>query len=401
MKPPKEIAFAPAKTRLYFAPMKIQPPFLICAAALLALNVRFGFADTIILNSGETLEGKVISESATQMVLDIQISAGITDQRTVAKKDVKSIVKVSDDEIAYNSIKGYTVGPNSYTPNEYEALVRALGHFLSKYPTSPHGKDVKANLEAITQEKTRVDGGQMKWSNRWYTAEEAVQQKYQIDAEKVYGTMKDLAARQDTVGALNTFDFLEKNYGGSIVFPTAVETALALTKRLEVEVERAAVTGKQQEAQFNSGIVLASEPQKSQAIAARKAQVQSAESAVEMAQHTFVKWPPLLPITQKSPAALKTSIDSEVPRLTMMPVTAMRNSISMAEAAIRALKAGDLATADSNCKEAEQLWPTNDMCKRIEDSIAAIKRRPTPTPTPAHTPTPAPAAASKAKTAKP
>jgi len=375
--------------------MNKQPPFVLCVAALLALNVRLAFADIIILNSGEQLQGKVLSETATALVVDVQITAGITDQRTIAKKDVKSVSKVTEDEIAYDSIKSYKLGPNSYTPADYEALVRSLSHFLTKFPGSPHVKDVKPVLDAVSQEKARVDGGQLKWNNRWFTAEEAVQEKYQIEAEKVYASMNDVAARRDTVGALNTFDFLEKNYPGARIFPTAVETAISLIKRLEPELERAVLVGKQQELQFNNGIQLVSEPQKSQMIAARKAQIAAAEDAVDMAQHTLVKWPPLLPITDKSPQALKNSINTEEPRLTLMAVAKMRKSIETTEAALRAFKAGDLSSAENIGRDAQVLWPHNEEARRLQDNIAAFRRRPAPTPPPAQTPKASPAKAAK------
>ena len=379
--------------------MFIKPSLtFICAGVLLAASAFPVFADIITLNSGEQYQGKVLSETATDMVVDVQIASGITDQRTFAKKDVKSITKPAEDESFYSGIKAYKIGVNSYTPGEYEALVRALTGFVTKFPQSAHLKEVQANLDAIKEEKARVDGGQLKMGNHWYTAKEAVQEKYQIDAMKTFQLMQAQAMQGDTVAALNTFDQFEKNSVGAAIYPDVVEFATALIKRLDLEIDRAVALAKQQEAQFDSTIILVSEPQKTQTIKARRAKIQAAEAAVEAADRVNIKWKPLLAIADKSPMSLKSTIISELQRLSQLSTPPMRLAVVKAEATVQAMQAGDIATAEANLREAQAAWYAYEKLPRLADAIRALKNKPTPTPTPKATPTPAPGGR-RAKTA--
>ena len=316
---------------------------------------------------------------------DVQIAAGITDARTFAKKDVKSVTKPAEDEKFYQGIKAYKISANSYTQAEYDALVRALDAFIAKFPKSAHLKEIQANLEAIRAEKKRVDEGQLKLLDRWYSAEEAVREKYQIDAQRAFLGVRALAARGDIIGALNAFDNLEKNWPGSAVYPDAAEFAMTLVTRLDTEIDRLTAAAKQDEALFQAKIVLVSEPQKSQTIAARKARITAAEAAVENADRLSVKWKPLYATTEKSTGALKTVISTELQRLSTMGANAMRTSIAKSDIAAAALKAGDLATAESALREAQAAWYANERLLRLNNEIQTLKMKPKPTPTPAAT----------------
>ena len=366
------------------------PKVIFFAGVLLIPTASLVLADSITLTSGEVLQGKVIKETATEFVVNVQISAGIVDERTYKKKDVKEVSKTSEDAIVYESIKGYKVGVNSYTPADYDVLVRTLTGFLAKFPNNAHAQEVKANLDVIKQEQARVAAGGLKLNNRWFTAKEASEQKYQIDALKTYASMQDLAARGDTIGALNKFDFLERNYGGSTAFLSAVDTAVALINRLGPEVENAVTVAKQQESKFNEGIVLVAEPQKSQTMKARKSRITAAENAVTLADRSGVKWKPLLAITDKSIRSIESTTSLELPRLMQLPLPAMRSGIEKAEAAMALLNQGDIAGAEAANRESEILWSTNEMLTHVQAAInaAKIKARATPTPSPSPSPSP-------------
>ena len=373
--------------------MLIFRKFFILAGTLLLPAGGLLLADTIILNSGEQVQGTVIKDGYKELVVKIQISAGISDERTFAKKDVKEVVKTAEDVIAFEKIKNYKIGVNSYPAASYELLVRALDEFVTKYPSNTHLSEIKANLEAIKEEQARVVAGSTKWNNHWYTAKELADQKYQIEGAQVFAAMQDLAARGDTIGALNKFDFLEKNYGGAAVYPTAIETAIVLINRLAPEVERAIEIANRQEAQFKEGIVLVAEPQKTQTIKARKAQIAAADKMVTLAEKTGVRWKPLLAISDKSLKATENSTSMELPRLSAMQVPAMRSSIEKADEADAALKKGDLEAAEAAYRESQTLWATNEMLSRLEKRIAVEKAKPKPTPTPSPSASPSKARA--------
>ena len=370
--------------------MKVIPPsFAACASIFLASTV-LTLADTVTLKSGEALQGKVLSETDQEIVMDVTVASGITDQKTLAKSEVQAVSKTPADEIAYQAIKGCQIDSHSLPANSYVAIVKSLEGFLKTYPQSSRAGEVQAKLNAFKEEQERVKAKNIKWDNRWYTPEEFEKNKYQLQAQMQLETMRDQVARRDFVTALNTFDQIEKNHPGATAFPDAIELAQGTVKSLASEMERAKDAAKKQESQFNSGIVLVPEPQKSQMIAARQTQIAAAEAATAAAERAGIKWKPFAPISNKSFDALKSTLQTEMPRIEALPVAAMRNSLASLKAAEKALKEENAAGADVKVKEAQTLWAQNAQIADVKAAVEALKKKPTPTPSPAPKPSATP-----------
>ena len=368
---------------------------LVCTVAMLAASSLPALADSVTLKSGEVLEGQIVRESDTEVVIDAKVGSGITDQRVLNKSEVSSVQKTSPDEIAFQKVKDLNVGANSLLPANYRSAIAALGAFVKQFPISRHRLEVTNAIDALTAEKARVEAKELKWNNRWYSAQEVEQQKYQLRAQAILISMREQEARFATIAALNTFDRLEREFPGSEAYIDAVELASGLVNRLNAEIDRAVDSAKLQESQFKKGINLVPEPNKSEMINARAAQIAAAEEAVAK---STAKWKPLLPITDKSPQALKTTITSESQRLSQIPVAAMRNSVAAVEAANAALVAKNATEADTQAKLAQSLWPKYEALTRLLPAVEALKKAPTPTPTPSPAPTGKPGAHAKAKT---
>ena len=360
--------------------------------ALLLAGTSAALADSVTLKTGEVLEGQVLKETPAEVVIDVKVGGGITDQRTLAKTEVSAVSKTTPDALAFEKIKTYKVGPNSLAPAKYKAILAALQDFQKRFPASAQDPQVKAALEAFSAEKARVDAKDFKWNNRWYTPEQFEQQKYQLRGQILLAAMRDQAARAETITALNTFDRLEREYPGSEAYVDAVESAFTLVRRLEGEVNRAVDLANSQLAQFNSKIQLVSEPDKSRTIELRKNQIAAAEAAVAASQ---AKWKPLLPISEKSPQALKGTIATEVQRLSQLPVSSMKSSIAAVTAAYAALDAKNVTEAETQARNAQSLWSQNESLTRLTPAIEALKEaiKSTPTPSPSPSPTASPAKA--------
>ena len=373
--------------------MKVLPllPISIpaCAGVLLA-TTALCLADTVTLKSGEVLNGKILSETNREIVMDVTVAAGITDQKTIDKTDVRAAEKTPLDEIAFQEIKGCQIDNHSLPASSYVAIIKSLESFLKKYPQSSRVDEVQSTLTAFKHEQEQVKAGGMKWDNRWYTKEEAEKNKYRLAAQMQFAAMRDQASRRDCIGALNTFDLIEKWYPGSIVYPDAVELAQSMIRTVGADMERIRVNAKAQEAQFNNGIVLVTEPQKSQMIAARQAQVTTAEAALAAAERAGVKWKPLLAMASKSFESLKTTIGTEAPRLEALPLADIRKSIASIKDAEAALSDNNAAGAEVKVKEAQKLWSVNGEVAALTAEIEAFKKKPTPTPIPKPTATPTP-----------
>ena len=356
--------------------MKAVPsPIFVITGIFLAVAAM---ADTVTLNPGEPINGKISRESDKEIVVDVVISAGITDEKIIPKADVKSVSKTTADEIAFRSVRDLQPDTHSLQPAAYPPMIKALEAFLKEYPTSGHAEEVKKTIETLKQELARVKAGELKWADRWYTAKEAEKHKYQISAQMTLGTMRDQAASRDFIGALNTFDQIEKYYPGSTAYPEAADLAQNMMRVAAMDMGAMQAKAKAQEAQFNKGIVLVPEPEKSQVIAGRKAQVAAAEAALAAAEKNGVKWKPISPLSPKSFEALKTTLATETPLLEKLPIASMRSSVTITQGVDLDIRANHLEGVEAKLREAKSLWPQNAQIAELEAQLAAQKAKSAP-----------------------
>jgi len=359
--------------------MKAVPsPIFVITGILLAAAVA-AMADTVTLNSGETINGKISRESDKEIVVDVVISAGVTDEKIIPRSDVKSVSKTTADEVAFRGVKDLQPDTHSLQPAAYPPVIKTLETFLKDYPQSSHAEEVKKTLETFKQELARVKAGELKWADRWYTAKEAEKHKYQISAQMTLNTMRDQAASRDFISALNTFDQIEKNYPGSTAYPEAAELAQSMMRVAAMDMVAMQNKAKAQEVQFNSSIVLVPEPEKSQVIAGRKAQVAAAEAALAAAEKNGVKWKPLSPLSPKSFEALKTTLSTEAPLLEKLPVANMRSSVTITQGVDVDIRANHLEGVEAKLREAKTLWPQNVQITELTAELAALKAKSAPT----------------------
>lgn len=377
---------------------------LLLAGFLAVLPLTAARADTVVLKNGDKIEGKVQSETGDELTIEFKVTPTITDVRTVKKAEIAEVKKDAPDEAIFQALQVFKLGPNSQLPASYTKAIANLQAFLNQFPKSTHAGEVAQQLAAFADEKRRVDAGELKLNDRWLEKEEVEKERYQISGQILFSQMQDLAKRNDLVGALNVFDQIEKNFPGARIFPDAVDYAKQILPSLKAQVERAVPLAKRRKTENEEGVKLASEQARAELIAAQKQEEQRGNDAVENATKQHVKWVPFLAYNDKSLSALTTATTSEITRLNAITVSKMRDSIRASDAATKALADDDTATADQSAKEATQLWPNNEVAKRVTKEVqarAAVAKAATPapvaTPVPATpTPTPTPTATPKA-----
>lgn len=333
-------------------------------------------ADNITLNSDEQIEGKILSETDTKVTVEVKAGEGITDERVLSKKDIKSMTKVSPAEVAYqqSALKSYNVGIHSFQLAAYDYMLQALNNFQTDFPDNSHSKEIQLAIDALKQEQVRVRAGDLKWNDQWYSAKEVAEKKEQIGGEMTLAAMKDQIARNDPIAALNTFNKLEKYFSGTRVYPEAIELAIPEINQLVAVVDRTAATAKFQEKQFNDGVNLARDSEQSQMRAVHSAQIAAADAALTAAKKAGVKWVPLLPLTELSPKALKATASAELQRLSALSVDKIRQSIALTDQIPEVLAERNVATAQDDLNQAKALWANSTAVKRLAPIVDAAAK---------------------------
>jgi hypothetical protein len=201
---------------------------------------------------------------------------------------------------------------------------------------------------------------------------------------------------------MNTFDLIEKNYPGSYAYPDAADLARQITTALKPLADRTLTDAKQRKIERDRATQLASEPEKSQLIAAQKREQEQGDAAVEAADRDkTAKWPPFIANNEKSLTKISTLAGSEQRRIESMPVAKMRQSITLSEKG-RTQMAEDPTAAQDSLRQASSLWSANEVSQRLQKEIAAnLQAANQPKATPAPEPAAETAAATPAPGAKP
>jgi hypothetical protein len=339
------------------------------------------FADTITLKNGDHLEGKITSETEKDVTMQVQISAGITDERVVPKTDIEKVEKVSPEVLAYRAIAGVKLGPDSLAPEQYEPWIQALQAFVTQYPDSTRAADVKTTLKAIQDEKKRTEGDQVKLDGQWLTRAEVEKNKIEIGARRAFAYMKSQSAAGDYVGAMNTFTAIEKTYPGAAVMPEAIDLAQKVVNQLKPMVTRAMANQKAFMADRQKGIAAAGPADRAQMTAAVKQEVTQGDEVVDAAVKAG-NWPPLLPNNEKSLTALLAQVTKEGTRLYALPVDKMKQSLQLTEVAKQILASGDSKVAAEKLSDATKLWSANDLAKRLTVEVTSAEKAAAATPAP-------------------
>src|ERR1039458_6189639 len=114
--------------------------FRVCVCVLWLCIPASVKADTLVLNSGEVLQGQILTETDTQIVIEATFYHGtILARRDVPKTDIKSITRESaeqkQEQADYAVLGKYTLNPNQeLTRDEYDAGIAAYEKFLATYP---------------------------------------------------------------------------------------------------------------------------------------------------------------------------------------------------------------------------------------------------------------------------
>lgn len=396
---------------------------LLCAALL----STSALADTFTLKTGERFEAKILSETATEMTLEVQISAGIKDEKVVKKADVVKLDRVAPDENAYRAIMNLLPGKNTLLPAQYDSIQSALQNYAAQYPESGHVAEVKQALAGFQADKKRVDAGEMKVDGVWLNKAQVAQQRLQIGGLQAFNAMKSANAAGDAIGALNAYVGLEKGFGGAKVMPDAIELARQILPVLKPAVERALENQKIKEAerladvknamtvpevgksgkaptaeqleQIKATIAL-SKAKQDELIAANQREQAKTDAALAAAT-TAGLWPPMAASSEKCLKAIQMKIPVESARLEKLPVADMRESIRLAEQAQTEITDKDLVAANETLKEALKLWPANELGKRLNAQLTALKNPPKTDPATTPATTPAATAAKSAATPTP
>ncbi len=350
-------------------------------------------ADTVILKSGEKLEGKILSETDAELTMSVQVSATIKDERVVKRDEIEKVLKIQPEEEAWVALGGLVPGADSLERDDYERVKAALQHFLNSFPKSGYAPVAKERLDQFTAEQKRVEAGEMKLNGDWLTKEKVKEERVQVGGHILLNRMRRAATAGQLTEAMAIFDQMEKGFPGCASYPDAVELARRVLATLKPAVDQRQAQLTRRIEDEKQRLKTSTGTEKAQLEALIKQERTTADATIAAMERAGVKWFPLAPANERSLAALESRVTTETARLGSagLSVEKMRESVKTAEAAAAALKNGNLADAEKMLQSAGSGWSANELVKRLQAKLAEARKAESakkPTPTPAPTPKP-------------
>ena len=187
-------------------------PTLILTALCYLTGVSPCLADVFTLKDGSSLDARIITETAGAYLLDVQVSKGIKDERTVAKADVVSVRKVQPDFKAFQAVASLVPTPDLVTAADCLGRITQIEKFLKDYTTSSSTKEAQELLATLQKEAAAISAGSIKMAGKLVTTAEYEANAYELDAQIEEIKIRKSVAAGEFLVALRLFSNFDAEY---------------------------------------------------------------------------------------------------------------------------------------------------------------------------------------------
>ena len=187
-------------------------PILIFTALGHLASVGPCLADVFTLKDGSSLDARIITETAGAYLLDVQVSKGIKDERTVAKADVVSVRKEKPDFKAFQAVASLVPTPDLVTAEDCLGRITQVEKFLKDHSTSSSAKEAQEILATLQKEAAAISAGSIKMAGKLITTADYEANAYELDAQIAEIKIRKAVADREFLLALRLFSNFDLEY---------------------------------------------------------------------------------------------------------------------------------------------------------------------------------------------
>lgn len=212
----------------------------IISITLSLLVSGFLAADSLKLNDGKVLEGKILKEDETSYTMKIEIQPGIFSEESIKKADVVpgSVEKTTAADYAFEKISGLVPSRDRLVAAEYREMIDGqVKPFIDAFEGSKHVPPAEEMVVLLEEEYKKAAAGGLKLDGKWITPEDRVADAYELDARMSYDDFNSAAEAGKFVQAFRGFESFEKSFTGSGHYEKSVEFAKTLLRTYQTKVK--------------------------------------------------------------------------------------------------------------------------------------------------------------------
>jgi hypothetical protein len=355
---------------------------LLCLLIVASVAVTLR-ADVITLKNGREIKGEILNETPDAVQIEYYVTPTIKDQKFYSRDEIAHMVAIPADEKAFLAI-GNLSTPNTVLDTAfYDQLIdKKIPEFLGCYRYSKHLAELREDLHSLDAERSRVRRGDRRINGVWITAAQIASDPYQSGAKIKFAEIKELAATNDCVSSLQTYEMLEKEFPGAEVMPDAIALAQNQIDQLQEKLSLAKTNFEIIDKRRQRALLLAPADQAREIKDSLQNEKLAATNALATATADGAKFFPIFQNSKESMDALQTLITAEKTRLTALQKIPMTEGLAASSQCARLVSEGKLKEAQDLLTQSQTLWPANientrlklrldDLAKSLAASTAA------------------------------
>lgn len=339
-------------------------------SALMICPVLSVMADSVTLKDGKVLNGEVINDGPDGVLIEYFVTSTIKDQKLVSKDEIATISVTPVDEKAFQDLGSLATPQTVLETSFHDQLIETkIPAFIKQYPYSRHLTELREDLRSLEAERARLRNGDRRINGVWIEAATIEADPYQFGAKLQFAEMKSRMDAKDPVGALQSYELLEKKYPASGVMPDAVDAALKaidlLQEKLGVAKSNFDIIDKRcQKTLDNTRADQAKELKD-----AMEKDAALARKAMTTASADGSKFFPVFQNNKEALDALQALVTAEKARLIQLQKTSMREGVAASREASRLLAEGKLKEAQEQLELSQKLWPANVDNPKLKEQL--------------------------------
>ena len=332
---------------------------------LLWLPLTIYGSESIELQDGTTVEGRILSVTSETVTIEVQTSPTIRGEKSYPRAEVAKIRRSGQDDIAFEEIAQTAAPATVDDTSVYEVLLEPVQNFMRNYAYSKHMPQARQLVATLESERDRIAAGEVKVDGEWVPADASPSDRAELGGRVQLSKMK---AATDPSAALAAFELLEKDHNTSSSYPEAVKVALASIEKLRAGLVRARTDLERRTREQEQGLQLASEDRRLQMEAGIAQEKAAMQAQIDRVKQSGGKWLPILPDAKVLGDQSKLA-DTEEARLAKIDTTKLSGAVETARTAKQQLEAGDLEGAKASLDEAQKLWSQYALLATLKESL--------------------------------
>lgn len=244
----------------------------ICFAVACRLN-----ADVFVMKSGAQIEGLLLGEDAAGYRVEVRVSAGIKDERVLAKEDVLEVRHSEAVNDGLARILKFVPTPDLLSERDYDRRIREVEQYLNALPTDAGSDQAREVLAALKLEANEVLAGAVKMNGKMVSADDFHRDAYDMDARVAGIRIRRLVDAGEYIRALRTFEMHERDFANSEAYRALIPLMRKVVNARALELDEMLATLDRRLKERETGL------QRMSALARRDAQSAIAGEAAELA----------------------------------------------------------------------------------------------------------------------